>query len=516
MKASDILKLKSVPQQLKLLEQNCNSMTVGDIQEMRDFYNNHHKILDDEEKEDYYITQKEIDNDNITIEKIHTMHHAKLCIPYAQQIITNMVAFLYGKDIDLVLKDNREDPETEEAFKKFQEIWTDDIRMMSILREATKDCGINTRAAIQFLWDKEGKKIKAKVLAQKDNGNGYDIYRHKDDFNKVDAVVTKYKMDKIIDGVLSQDVSTIDIWTKEGLIRYSAGKSEDPEIVENPQKTNKKLLFVYLEQSQTEFAPVIDIINNEDYARSQHSDVNVKIGSPVMVVNGHIATKPLCNSTIQIYEITAADNFDSSKSSTNDMKYLELSSAPESVKLEMENNEKDIYRFTYPDLSALLSESNFGNLSGKSIQLMFVQAFVKLAEKKVIHDDIISRSISIIKALATDLYSEYPAMKNLKIGYNYNSILPSTDSDKVTMLAAAVTAGITSQENAVKILSFNTPETMKEINEEKLKLAIKNVNLQDSASGTETETGTETSLPKKINPDAASGNTRNAAGVNGN
>ncbi|MCK9180073.1 MAG: phage portal protein [Bacteroides sp.] len=509
MKVDDILSLKSVTDQLYLLKHNCNDLNAGDIQKLRDFYDNKHPILNDPEKNPYWITQMELDATGKSVEVQHEMKHSKLCIPYAQQIITNKVAFLYGKPIDLLLEEDRGNQAKLDAFNRFQDIWNKDIRMMSILREATMVCGIETRAAIQFMYDKESKKIKAKVLSLKE---GYRIYRHKDEFTKVDSVVVEYKHDVIKDGKLQKNVSETEIWTKDGLIRYTNGDYNNPQKEENKYMKNKKLLFVYLEQPEAEFQSVMPIIDKQDYARSQHSDVNVKIGSPSLVVNGQIKTKPLCNATVNIYEITPSDDFDSDKTSTADMKYLQLDSAPESVKLEMINNEKDIYRFTYPDLSTLLSDSNFGNLSGKSIQLMFTQAFVKLAEEKVVHDDVISRSISVIKNLAADLYTEYPAMRDLKIGFNYNSILPSTDSDIVTMLVAAVTSGITSVKNAVKMLSFNTPETYREIQEEKLKTALEEAGINtDEGDSSGDIKGSNGNVEEDIDTDS---NDRNAEGVN--
>jgi len=500
MKAKQIMGLKSVEEQLRLLKKNCNKLTTSDIREMRAFYENEHPILTDPNMDSYFVDSKTINKDGSESVKSHEIKHTKLCIPYAQQIITNKVAFLYGKDLDLILNNDDATDDISKAFKKFKEIWNDDIRMMSVLRKATKDSSIDTRAAIQFMWDNDSKKIKAKVLSEKD---GYHLYRHRDDYNKIDAVVVEYSKDMIVNGELKEAVPTTEIWTKDGVNTYYNGDFKNVDFKGNPKMSKPKLMFVFLEQEQPEFFPVMDIINKQDYARSQHSDVNTRIGNPAMVVYGKIAKKPLFNSLNNIYEVTSTSNFDGSNSGTGKMEYLELKSAPESIKMEMTNNERDIYRFTYPDLSTLLSDSNFGNLSGKSIQLMFTQAFVKLAEAKVLHNDVISRSISIIKNLAIDLYPEYKAMKDLKIGFQYNSILPSSDSDNVDMLAVAVSNGLTSKERAIKMLTFNTPDTMKEILKEQLDAAIKK---QGSTSSNEDDNTPDL--------DESSGNERNADGVN--
>ena len=105
--------------------------------------------------------------------------------------------------------------------------------------------------------------------------------------------------------------------------------------------------------------------------------------------------------------------------------------------MELENNERDIYRFSWPDLSTLLADKSFSDLSTDSIRMMFLQAFVKLAEKQEIYDDIISRIISILKTLAATAYGD-PNIENLEISFKYNSILPDSDTDMVNMLAVAV------------------------------------------------------------------------------
>jgi len=348
----------------------------------------------------------------------------------------------------------------------------------------------------------DGVSLRGKVLSFKD---GYKIYRHRDDANKIDAVTIEYKRDKIVEGVLRMNVPTIEIWTDLGVDRYEGVTFI--EHIDNPMQT-KKLLFAYLEQDASEFEYVKDLISLQDYSRSMHSDVNVRIGNPALVVHGKLSKKPVYNATVKIYEIDGASGFDASKSGQADMKYLEVTSAPESIKLEMQNNENDIYRFTWPDLNKLMTDMKNGNLSTQSMKLTFLQAFVKVAEKREIHDEFISRIISIVKDMATELYPELTGMKDLDISFNYNSLLPSSVDETVNMLAVAVGAGITSVENAVRILTINTPETMDELNkqsaaEAKLKAKV----AADAAAKAKVEANLKTTA-------SAAENVRNQGGVN--
>jgi sRNA-binding carbon storage regulator CsrA len=179
------------------------------------------------------------------------------------------------------------------------------------------------------------------------------------------------------------------------------------------------------------------------------------------------------------------------------MEYLQLETAPESVKLEMTMNENDIYRFTWPDLNKLMTDMKNGNMSGQSMKLTFLQAFVKLAEKQEQHDEFVQRALNIVRDMAAELYPEFTGMKDLELSFEYNSILPNSTSDLVNMLAVAVGAGITSQENAVRILDINTPETMQEIRREELAKAIQTQKKTTTTAADATE------------------NDRNKEGVNG-
>jgi len=496
------IKTLSFSEQLTILRKNCNRTTYGQIARDIRFYENHHPIHIDQDKEDYYVMEDVEAPDGKIEKKSVKVRQTKLALPYPQQIVANMVAFLYGNDIDLVLNGNRNDQAIQDAFAKFTDIWNKDLRMMSLIKKATRMCGIETRAAIQFNVSDDDR-ITGKVLSYKD---GYKIYRHRDDNNKIDSVVIEYKKDKIEGGKLRANVPVIEIWDENGVDIYEGGNSEKKHI-DNPMQT-KKLLFAYLEQDASEFEYVKDLISLQDYSRSMHSDVNVRIGNPALVVHGKLSKKPVYNATVKIYEIDGASGFDANKSGQADMKYLEVTSAPESIKLEMQNNENDIYRFTWPDLNKLMTDMKNGNLSTQSMKLTFLQAFVKVAEKREIHDEFISRIISIVKDMATELYPELTGMKDLDISFNYNSLLPSSVDETVNMLAVAVGAGITSVENAVRILTINTPETMEELKSETAAEAqFKAKVAADAAVKAKVEANLKTTA-------SAAENARNQGGVN--
>lgn len=457
MKAEEILTLNNISYELTLLEKNLSPLCAGDIERSIAFYENNHKILHDPELQDEWIKEEEQDPEtNIKKWIPHLKRHTRLCLPYPQQIVMTATAFLLGKGLDLILTSG--DEKDIKSFDIFTKVWRDS-KVITLLRQAAKRTSIETRSAISFFYDEESDKIKGKLLCL---NTGYHIYRHKDENDKMDAVIVNYLNNRIIDGKVIENIDTTDIYLKDKWYKY-----ENLSLVEGFPRNNPKgidkLLFAYFEQEYPEYWFVMDLINRQEYSRSQHSDVNERIGNPALVVNGVLAKKPKISDAVKIFEIqSSGSSLDGSGSSGADMKYLEVSSAPESVKLEMENNERDIYRFTYPDLYQLLEKAISGNLSSKSMMLMFTHVFAKMAEKQVVWDDMITRVISILKAMASVLYKD-ENINNLNITFKYNSLLPSSIDDLVNTMSVAVGAKLTTPSHAASQLDFNDPETIKTI-----------------------------------------------------
>lgn len=457
MKAKDILTLNNISYELTLLEKNLSPLNQGDIRRSIEFYENNHKILYDPELQDEWVKEEEIDPEtNIKSFKPHLKKHTRLCLPYPQQIVMTATAFLLGKGIDLILTSN--DEKDIKSFDTFNKVWRDS-NIITLLRQAAKRTFIETRSAISFFYDADTEKIKGKLLCL---NTGYNVYRHKDENEKMDAVIVNYLNDRIIGEKVIENIDTTDIYLKDKWYRYENLSLVDGFPRNNPDGI-EKLLFAYFEQEYPEYWFVMDLIDKQNYARSQHSDVNVRIGNPAIVVYGKLAKKPKINDAVKIYEIQSnGSSLDDVGSKGADMKYLEIASAPESVKLEMDNNERDIYRFTYPDLYQLIEKAISGNLSSKSMMLMFTHVFAKIAEKQVVWDDMIKRVISILKKMSSVLYKD-ENINNLNITFKYNSLLPSSIDDLVNTMSVAVGSRLTTPSHAASQLDFNDPETIKTI-----------------------------------------------------
>ena len=443
MNVEKILTIENVEQMMKVLKKNLNSLTSSDIEANNEyFYDNSHKIKSDPNKQD----RNEVDNgESITIRR------TRLALSYPEQIVNTATAFIFGKPIKLTLASESTDKNVA-SFNTFKDCWDNEARMMAYIRKAFRSTCVETRSALQFFIDNDGS-LRVKLLSKKE---GYDIYRHKDDSGKLDAVIVEYLVDDIIDGKLVENIKVCEIWTKDAKLTYRNSKPYG-----EPQKNMwGKIMFAYFEQYKSEYDSVKDLIDLQDYSRSQHSEVNTKIGNPALVVYGKLTRKPRQTDDVKIFEVSATNSFEQ-KTQTGVMQYLEVTGAPESVKLELDNNDRDIFRFTWGDLSRL-QDSSFGNLATASIKIMFTPLYIKLAEKQEFYDEMIGRIISMFKKAAA-VAKKDANIENLNITFEYGSLIPEDYKSLVDTLAVAVGANLTSIEQAVKLISFNSPTTLSEI-----------------------------------------------------
>jgi len=209
---------------------------------------------------------------------------------------------------------------------------------------------------------------------------------------------------------------------------------------------------------------VKQIIKKQEYVHSQHSDVNVRIGNPPVVIEGNVGSLPDYDSDVKIINTKPQEDQDG-KMIPSKVYLLDTKAAPESVKLEMERNDQYIYKFTWPDLYWLLSGIKLGQIKSSTIKLMFTAAEAKIVTKLEVLEDL-SRRISVMKVMLQE--AKGGAFDQLEIEVKFNSILPEDLTERTEMFGTAVMNKMTSKQNAQRNLSYNeNPAAINdEINEE--------------------------------------------------
>ncbi len=421
--------------------------------ENRDYFDGKHEILTDPDRQDFNIPIFQIDPDG-TIAKSQqtgtpietgskTIKRTRNVLNYPQQIVETAVAMVVGKNVDLVLTNSERTPEIEEAFEILKSQWNK-AKFDTFNKSMVRTLCIETKCA-EFIFFEEGdleKDLKA-MLFSKENGD--DIWVHFDDNRRADALTRMFKKRGLVNGK-ADDIQVTQIYTADKLYE-KLGNAEFTE-VPNPYKKNT---WVYYAQKYPEFENVRGTIKKQEYVHSQHSDVNVRIGNPPVVIEGNVGSMPDYDSDVKIIRTMPIIDTEG-KSISSKVYLLDTQAAPESVKLEMERNDQYIYKFSWPDLSWLLNGIKTGSLSGTAIKLMFTSAEAKITTKLEVLEDL-SRRISIMKTMLQK--AKGGAFDLLEIDVKFNSILPENLTEITDMLSTAVNAKMTSKQNAVSQLGYN-------------------------------------------------------------
>jgi SPP1 family phage portal protein len=149
-----------------------------------------------------------------------------------------------------------------------------------------------------------------------------------------------------------------------------------------------KIPVVYGRQEQFETEDVDSLIDRLETLLSNFADTNDYHAAPKIFIKGELkgfSKKGESGAIIEGEEGSEAE-------------YLEWSNAPESVKLEIETLLKMTYVITQtPDIS-FDSVKGLGAISGIALKLLFMDAHLKVQDKKEIFDDYFQRRVNVIKA----------------------------------------------------------------------------------------------------------------------
>ena len=134
------------------------------------------------------------------------------------------------------------------------------------------------------------------------------------------------------------------------------------------------------------------------------------------------------------------------------MQYVSWQNAPESVKLEIETLLKMIYTITQtPDIS-FESVKGLGAISGIALKLLFMDAHLKVQDKREIFDDYLQRRVNVIKAYIGKFNTALEKdCEELEIEPEITPYMPVNEIDEINMwLAANGNKPLVSQKASVK------------------------------------------------------------------
>jgi SPP1 family phage portal protein len=204
----------------------------------------------------------------------------------------------------------------------------------------------------------------------------------------------------------------------------------------------KKILVEYYNQKKPVWYNVQSIINRHETLTSNHGAMNDKFGAPIFVVTGEIQGEITDNAQGSLLQL---DN----EATAN---YAQLSSEPESIKLEQTTHKDNIYIMTQtPDIS-FSQMLTIGQMSGFAAEMLFSDAHMAVRMEEESFGLGLQRRLNILKAaigalIDTSLENE---CKTVQLKPVITPYLPQNTTEMIENLSISVTGGILSKETATE------------------------------------------------------------------
>ena len=233
-------------------------------------------------------------------------------------------------------------------------------------------------------------KVKVQVFSPMFGDTLYPYFDDKRDMTAFSRVFTKKDADgKLRTYMETYTADTFYLWSADGDGRNTS-TANGWNMCDGYPKVNPygKIPVIYGYQEEPEYADVQSIIDRLEKLVSNFADTNDYHASPKIVVKGHV------NSFCKKGEAGAILELDPDA----DASYLAWTQAPEAVKTEYNTLKELLHTLTQtPDISW---ESVKGlNVSGVALELMFMDAILKVKDKEEVWLDYLMRRCNLLKAI---------------------------------------------------------------------------------------------------------------------
>lgn len=242
-----------------------------------------------------------------------------------------------------------------------------------------------------------------------------------------------------------------------------------------------KIPIIYFHQPAPEWADVQDACARLDTLLSNHSDTNDYFGNPILFgkAAGGTLSLPQKEDAGKYVEATGTSTENA------DLKFVTWDSAPESIKMEIQNLMNVVYDLSNTANISFENMKGLGPMSGFAIQLMFLGATLKAKDAEMsIFGEGVQRAYNYIKKLISVLDSTYTKTLSFQITPEFASVLPTNVSEVLDNINKAKNAGILSQETAIELnlLVTDTEAEKERIESERQANEVNDINKQKQLS----------------------------------
>lgn len=314
---------------------------------------------------------------------------ARIRLALQELIISRAVSFLFGNEV--AYNADTSDKQNEAVMFAFDKI-IKDVKCNSINRKVARSI-LGFKECAELWYPIEKKKSSSKYgfptkfklrCAIFSPASGDTLYPYFDEMGDMIAFSREYTRKRN-----SKETKYFETYTDEQHWLWRLG-SEGYVVVEGYPKEISigKIPIVFGRQDFFETKNVDSLIDRLEKLLSNFADTNDYHASPKIFTTGQI------NGWSKKGEAGAV--IEGEEGAT--MSYVSWQNAPESVKLEIETLLKMTYTISQtPDIS-FESVKGIGALSGVALKLLFMDAHLKVQDKRIVFDEYLQRRANIIKA----------------------------------------------------------------------------------------------------------------------
>lgn len=388
-----------------------------------------HKVCDKTERKDRTVVYEDPDapvDQPKTFQRLEPV--ARIPIPFQKAIVGKAVSFLFGNPVT-VSAQTKTDKETE-ALQAITRI-LDDNKADSKNRQIARQLFRSTEVA--EIWyplegdshETYGFKTKFRLrMAMFSPWDGSHLFPYFDEFGDMIAFSREYT----VTNDEAKQERHFECYTADVIRRWKQIQGADWELYYNKVNIVGKIPVVYAYQEQAEWEDVQYAIERLETLLSNHADTNDYNGSPTVIAEGGILSLGKKGEQGKVLEIEKGGK----------VEYLSWDHAPESVKMEIDNLFRIIYSFTQtPDIS-FDSVKGISSISGIALKLLFMDAHLKVMDKREIFDPYLSRRVNLIKAFLSKFsVGDAAIYNNLQVDTLIKPYLITDEKERLDMLVTA-------------------------------------------------------------------------------
>ena len=280
--------------------------------------------------------------------------------------------------------------------------------------------------------------VQIRVLAK---SKGDEIYTRWDQYENLISVAWGYY-------VREQENSLVyhfDIYTPNIIYRCTR-KSIGWEVVEETNFIGKIPIILF--QQDKEWKGVEPLIHREELIGSRSADTNDYFADPIAIMAADlIKNLPEKKEAAKLLVTNDSEGVDKAA------KYLTWDSAPESKKQEIEWLQNHILSKSFTPNISLDTLKSLSNLSGKALRTVMLLADIKAAKHKETHDELLSRTSSLITAIIGNVLDVHLKAEcdNLKIGHEFQEPFGDDIAEALENIIKSLDGGIMATETGVEL-----------------------------------------------------------------